>query len=163
MKQLVAKPTSARATTAPAAAAGPFPDSEARTPPAIVPRRMATKVPDSTSALPPTSSASRNTWGRSEYFTGPNREDCAPHRNNAASRSPRWPATKPQAASTITPISNTFTRRISEDFSYLSAICPAVAENSMNGRTKRPAARFTITPLSIPASQGLPAAKYAPW
>ena len=34
-------------------------------------------------------------------------------------------------------------RRIKRDFSYLSAICPAVAENRKKGSTNSPAAAFT--------------------
>ena len=47
-------------------------------------------------------------------------------------------ARKPQAASSITPISNSFTQRVRRDFSSLSAIWPLVAENRKNGRMNRP-------------------------
>ena len=45
---------------------------------------------------------------------------------------------KPIAASNINTISKTFTRRIMWDFSNLSAICPALAENKKKGRIKMP-------------------------
>ena len=40
---------------------------------------------------------------------------------------------------------------MSQDFSNLSAICPARAEKIKNGRIKTPAARFTSKPLFSPA------------
>jgi hypothetical protein len=40
-------------------------------------------------------------------------------------------------------ISNTLMNRIKRDFSYLSAIWPAVAENSMNGAMNTAAATLT--------------------
>ena len=46
-------------------------------------------------------------------------------------------------------ISNSLTKRISRDFSYLSASWPAVAENSMNGTMKTAPIRLTIMPASI--------------
>ena len=50
-------------------------------------------------------------------------------------------------------ISNSLMRRISADFSYLSAIWPAVAENSMNGTMKMAPIRLTIIPASIDVSE----------
>ena len=46
-------------------------------------------------------------------------------------------------------ISNSLTKRISRDFSYLSASWPDVAENSMNGRMNTAPIRLTIMPASI--------------
>ena len=43
-------------------------------------------------------------------------------------------------------ISSHFTRRESSALSYLSASCPAVAENRKKGRMKMPAARFASKP-----------------
>ena len=46
-------------------------------------------------------------------------------------------------------ISKSFTNRISRDFSNLSAICPAVAENRKNGRMNSAAQTFTSVALGI--------------
>ena len=43
---------------------------------------------------------------------------------------------------------NVRSKRMMRDFSYLSASCPAVAENRKNGRMKSPAHRFTSVPES---------------
>ena len=42
-------------------------------------------------------------------------------------------------------ISRVFTKRISRDFSSLSASCPDVAEKRTKGRMKIPAIRFTTS------------------
>ena len=55
-----------------------------RAAPASVPIRIATKVPASTSALPPISSSSFRCCGRIAYLTGPNSVECRPSRNSAA-------------------------------------------------------------------------------
>lgn len=41
--------------------------------------------------------------------------------------------------------SRVFTKIATDRLSYLSAICPQVAEKSRNGRMKRPAMRFTTS------------------
>ena len=50
---------------------GPLGFMATSTPPAMVPTRIATKVPDSTSALPPTNSSRANACGMIAYLTGP--------------------------------------------------------------------------------------------
>ncbi len=52
---------------------------------------------------------------------------------------------KPQPASAMIAISSDLTKRISSDFSNLSAIWPLVAENSRNGR-------MNSAPIARPAS-----------
>ena len=44
--------------------------------------RIATKVPDSTRALPPTISSLRKCCGKMLYFTGPKKLDCVPIKNS---------------------------------------------------------------------------------
>ena len=122
------------------------PGSAIITPPAMVPMRMAMKVPDSTSALPPTSSVSARCCGRMAYLTGPNSEDCAPIRNKVVSISGSDSSAKAVAASAMMPISASLMSRIRWLFSYLSASWPAVAENRKKGRMNSPAARLTSTP-----------------
>ncbi len=53
----------------------------------------------------------------------------------ASSTAMCWPK-KPHAASAMMPISNRFTKTMSERFSSLSANWPLVAENSRKGRMK---------------------------
>ena len=60
-------------------------------------------------------------------------------------------------------ISQTLIRRISVALSYLSAICPALAENRMKGTMNRPAAMFTSTPVCMPANAEPSGAKRAVW
>ena len=52
---------------------------------------------------------------------------------SAVSNSARSWVRKPADPITMMPISNSFTYRMKRDFSYLSASCPAVAENRKNG------------------------------
>src|SRR3990172_1589449 len=128
------------------------PDGRAtRSPPRMVPRRIAAHVPVSTSALPPTSSRSSRVCGRIEYFTGPNTVEWTPIRNRATNRVTISPRTNPTAASAMIPISASFTSRMIRALSYLSASCPAVAENRKNGRMNTPAARLTVTSGARPA------------
>ena len=104
---------------------------------------MATKVPISTKPLPPTSSVSCRCCGRIENFKGPKKVDCTPNKNSTASMAAAFCKYSDNPASTATAISKTLMRRIKRDFSYLSAICPAVAENRKKGSTNSPAAAFT--------------------
>ena len=83
--RLATNPAAATAKPAPAIHAG-CPPAPARTPPASVPSRMATKVPLSIKALPPTSSSSRRCCGRMAYLTGPKSVECRPSRNSALRR-----------------------------------------------------------------------------
>ena len=56
------------------------------------------------------------------------------------------------AAMIISVISSSLMRRMSIDFSYLSASCPAVAENRKNGRMKSAPATFASSLWFIPAT-----------
>ncbi len=74
-----ARPSRATPTHAHETYAGPA--SLTRIPPAMVPSRIATKVPISTRPLPPVSSEADRCCGRYAYFTGPNRVEWHPMRN----------------------------------------------------------------------------------
>ena len=137
----------------PAAPPAPF---LTRKPAAIVPPRIATKVPISTRPLPPVSSSSRRCCGRYAYFTGPKRVECTPMRNTAAYSSAGWRATKPVAAMAITAISRFFTKRMSAPFSTLSAIWPEVADRSTKGAMK-------TAPIAKPAVAGSTPPHCAAW
>ena len=89
--------------------------------PAMVPARMATKVPISTSALPPTSSEGFRICGRMPYLIGPKIVDCRPSRNSTNSNRGTLSSQNPSVASSMITTSNSFTRWICTDFSYLSA------------------------------------------
>ena len=114
----------------------------ANKPPASVPIKIATKVPASISALPPTSSVSCRCCGRMAYLTGPNSVECRPSKNSAPISTDRLCRKKPMAATPMMTISSTLTNRASNALSYLSASCPAVAENRKKGRINTPAARL---------------------
>ena len=107
-----------------------------------MPSRMAIEVPISTMPLPPTISLSLRCCGRIAYFTGPKSADCTPPRKSAPRSSARFCMNRPTAPSAMTASSIATVIVISVDFSTLSAICPAVAENRKNGRMKRACARF---------------------
>ena len=53
------------------------------------------------------------------------------------------------AAINMMPTSASLIRRINMDFSYLSASCPALAENRKKGRMNKPAARLTNVSVSF--------------
>ncbi len=125
-------------------------------PPSRVPSRMATKVPASISALPPTSSSLFRCCGRIAYLTGPNSVECRPSRNSATKSTARLCTRKPAPATSTMPISSSLTSRASAALSYLSASCPAVAENRKKGRMKMPAARLA-------SSSGLSVVQLAAW
>ena len=114
----------------------------ASSPPHKVPTRIETKVPASTSALPPTSSSSRRCCGKMAYLTGPKKVDCKPSRKRQAISRGRLCSQKPAATRSMMAISSALTRRASSALSYLSANCPAVAENRKKGRMNKPAARL---------------------
>ncbi len=123
-------PQIASAMTAVAATIGPWlPASRNTEPPMIMPDRIEIEVPISTRPLPPVSSSGFSTEGSTEYLTGPNRVDCMPVQNSATSRKGRFSVMKPMAASDMITISMVVVITISRDFSSLSAICPASAEN----------------------------------
>jgi hypothetical protein len=63
--------------------------------------------------LPPTRVSSSSNSGRIAYFAGPKKVDCIPIRKSTASSSARLSVAKPTPATTMTPISHTFTHRIS--------------------------------------------------
>ena len=120
------------------------------TPAINVPTRMATKVPISTSALPPTSSESFSAWGRMAYFTGPKKADCTPVRNNSRNNISYQPNQSPTAATPMITTSANLIQRITADFSNRSATWPAMAENRKNGRINSMAARLTTTSADKP-------------
>ena len=127
--------------------------SGASSPPAIVPMRIAMKVPASTSALPPTSSLWRRCCGISEYLSGPKMVASTPNRKITVSsvgtsadverdgagahqhdlREPRLPD---QARSSRT------CRRAAR----------TSAENRKNGRMNSPCDTFDSMPASPPAA-----------
>ena len=150
--RLTRYPMIARTIVATATTVGPLGFNATNTPPAIVPTRIATNVPDSTNALPPTSSSLARDCGMMAYFTGPKSVECKPIRNSEMKSTPRFAVTNPNAASAITTISKIFTPRITRVFSYLSASCPANAENKTNGKMNTAPAAFTSKFESIPTS-----------
>ena len=115
-------------------------------PPAIVPTRMAMKVPASTSALPPTSSLWRRCCGISEYLSGPKMVASTPNRKITPSRIETWPTYSATAPQHISTTSAKRVWRISRLFSYLSASWPDNAENRKNGRMNKPCDTFASTP-----------------
>jgi hypothetical protein len=117
-------------------------------PPTIMPERIDIEVPISTRPLPPVSSSGLSTDGSTEYFTGPNRVDCMPVQNSATSSTGRLWVRKPVAASDMITISMVVVITISRDFSSLSAICPASAENRKYGRMKMAGASVAYNPSS---------------
>ncbi|MNQ49048.1 hypothetical protein D3C85_629400 [compost metagenome] len=118
------------------------------TPALMVPARMARKVPISTSALPPTNSSSRSTWGRIEYFTGPNSAEWVPMAKSARNSSGRLSKKKPRAPTAMMAISASLMARISESLANFSPNCPPRAEKRKNGRMNSRAQRLVKTPLS---------------
>lgn len=68
-------------------------------------------------------------------------------RNTQPSSSAGSASTKPAAAASMMAISRFFTKRIRRVFSSLSVSCPAVAENSRNGR-------MNSAPMTSPARLG---------
>ncbi len=140
--RLAYQPATARPTTVQAMKPAPFSDRTIN-PPAMVPSRMARKVPASTKALPPISSSLARWSGRMAYFTGPKNADWLPIKNRTNNRCQTSPDKRPPAPSIMTPISANLIRRIRKDFSILSANCPARAEKRKNGSMNRPAAMVT--------------------
>ena len=69
--RLVTQPATAITMTIAAIQVWPVTPAAITTPPAMVPSRIARKVPVSTRALPPTNSSSCRSCGRMLYFTGP--------------------------------------------------------------------------------------------
>ena len=98
--------------------------------PAMVPARMPTNVPASTSPLPATSSRAPRWLGRMPYLSGLKNVACTPSPNSTANSSGVLSSRNPAAASAISGISTSFTITMVRDFSNRSANCPAVAESS---------------------------------
>ena len=117
MAWLTRQPRPASTTTATATASGPSGLMPISTPPTIVPTRIAPKVPDSTSALPPTNSRLSSACGRMPYLSGPKSVDCNPIRKRQTKSSARLPVTKAKAATAMTATSSSLVQRISIDFS----------------------------------------------
>ena len=126
--RLASQPATATVTTAPATSIEP-PSAAISSAPAMVPARIARKVPASSQAFPASSSPSERCCGRMPYLSGPKKVDCVPMRNSTAMRKGTWPRTRPATARPMIAISATLTARISRALSNLSATCPAVAEN----------------------------------
>ena len=118
--------------------------------PAMVPIKIATKVPISICALPPISSSRRKCWGIIAYFTGPKKADCVPMANSTDIISQISLNHNAATPPSIIKISASLIRRIITDFSYLSASWPARAENRKKGIINRPAAIFTSVLVSEP-------------
>ncbi len=72
-------------------------------------------------------------------FRGLKNADCAPIRNRSATSPHRFKNVKATAVITMRTISTNLMIFMRNDFSYLSASCPAVDENRKKGRIKRPA------------------------
>ena len=64
------------------------------------------------------------------YFSGEKNVAWMPRPNSTANSRFKLPSAKPAAASPISASSHSLTTRMVRDFSNLSAICPAVAENN---------------------------------
>jgi hypothetical protein len=75
-------------------------------------------------------------------LTGPKSVDCNPPRNSAVSRIGRLRSSRPAAPSSMISSSSATVSVMRADFSNLSAICPAVAENRKNGRMNSACATF---------------------
>ncbi|MCY1457288.1 hypothetical protein D9M71_745760 [compost metagenome] len=118
------------------------------TPALMVPARMARKVPISTRALPPTSSSSRSTCGRIEYFTGPNSAEWVPMANSARNSNGRLSKKKPSAPTAMIATSASLIARISASLANFSPNCPPRAENRKNGRMNSSAQRLVKMLLS---------------
>ena len=80
--------------------------------------------------LPPTSSSAFRFCGKYAYLTGPNRVECTPMPTTAATSSHKVWLNQPMPATSMMAISSHLTARARQDFSNLSAIWPAVAENT---------------------------------
>ena len=72
-------------------------------------------------------------------FRGPKNADCAPMKKRSATNPHRFKNVNAAAVITIRTISTNLMIIIRNDFSYLSASCPAVEEKRKKGRIKRPA------------------------
>ena len=108
------------------------------------------------SPLPPIISSVCRCCGRIEYLMGPNTVECRPMRKRASSSRGRLSRVKPAAASSMMAISAALTMRIRRALSYLSAICPALAEKRKKGRMK-------IARQAFASSLGSREVKRAPW
>ena len=96
----------------------------------MVPIRIARNVPASISPLPLANSPARSCTGRIAYFTGPKNAECTPNPNSTPISSHGSSVSNPTEPSTISPISHSFTQRISPAITLRSASSPASEENS---------------------------------
>ena len=72
-------------------------------------------------------------------FSGPKKVDCVPIQNSRKISHHRCIVSKAAAVRHMRIISTSFIMRMRNDFSYLSAICPARDEKRKNGRMNSPA------------------------
>src|SRR5476649_923127 len=143
-------PITATATVAPATSSMPNGLCTTSTAPKISPSRMPTKVPISIRPLPPTSSSGLSRCGRYAYLTGPNSVECTPMPTMAAISSHKVCVLQPTAATPMMDSYSHLTKRASPAFSNLSAIWPAVAENTTYGRMNRPGIKLvSVDGLSV--------------
>ena len=138
IRRLVRYPAAATTSKSKAVAVEAQPPASMRSPPPIVPIRMARNVAPPTSAFPETSVFGSRDSGRMAYFTGPKKADCVPMRKSAPASSHTFCVMKPAAATAMTASSHSLMSRTSLAFSNLSASWPAKAENRKNGRMRRP-------------------------
>jgi len=110
---------------------------------AMVPVRMAMKVPPSIQALA-SGRSRRSRWsGRMPYLIGPNSAEITPKPNSASIRIQIDASAIPSTAMAATPISVRLSISAMRALSYLSASSPPIADKSRNGRMKIPPAAVT--------------------
>ncbi len=88
-------------------------------------------------------------------MTGPNSVECRPIRKVVRYSSGALYQAKPASPTSMIAISSDLTKRISRDFSILSAICPLVAENSTNGAMKIAEIRKAALAPSTPSKRAV--------
>src|ERR1700733_13023531 len=121
-------------------------EPETKSPPAMVPIRIAMKVAPSTSAFPDERSPTESWSGNIAYFTGPNSAATMPNNPRATNKSGTECRKKPSAAKPAAKISANFNRRATTDFTYLSASSPPRPERMKKGKMKT--ASETVTSAS---------------
>src|SRR5262249_38788731 len=105
-------------------------------PAAIVPRRMATKVAPSISALPDGNCSRRRWSGRMPYLIGPNSAARTPNANNATKRIGKDDRAYPSTANAAMNISANFNRGATFALSKRSASWPPSADRKKKGAMK---------------------------
>ncbi len=132
--RLTSQPATATAIASAPASTGPFGSTATSRPPAIVPSRIATNVPISTRPLPPTSSSVLQRLRQDRVLDRAEQRRVHAHqRQRGEQQRAGCAARSRRSRSTMIAISNSLMKRMSRDFSYLSASWPAVAESSTNG------------------------------